>query len=361
MPMRLARVRRRIGLVVFGAALLSLGATRAKAWAGSGFFAGQLPDGRAVFLTLQRQDTAPKGTLLLEGEPAPWWLQVTTPQGSVATMTCRPSGSGSNSVTLTSVTLDLSAAPWIVQARLRLGSGTNPITFAMTNVAAADQHQRKRGVRAAGRGGGKQYHASWPRFIGHSPLLQAVSAQLAREAKAEAEQFLAGAWGVAWQGLRDGGRSWSWERLDHVHVAWLSAHALSLYQETWEFTGGAHGVTTVAGRNFWWLQGQARPIGLADLFRAGSGWESALSGLCLQRLHRLGADWVVASRIKELAPQTMAAFTFDRRGLSIHFQQYEVAPGAAGVFHVFVPWSELGPYLDRAGPVRLIPGALRPD
>lgn len=327
----------------------------------TGYFVGQCSDGRALALTLTRQDTKVKATVFVEGSPVPWGLEGAQARHGVVTLAGHQPERGPESWAPTNLTFAVLPSSQGLRGWVTFSGPSGPFQFTVTNVAALGQHQRKSGFKVAGRGGGKRCQVTWPRSTGTSALLDEVSAHLATEAKAAAREFVAGGLSTAWQGVKTGWASWSWDCVSQVHIVWLGPHTLSLYQETYQFTGGAHGMTTVQGRNFWSADNQVRAVGLPHLFRPDSGWARALSDLCLQQLRAQGAEWVVQGRVKELRPELMAACTFDRRGLSIHFQPYDVAPGAAGVVHVFIAWPALRPYLDRSGPAQAIPGALASD
>ena len=341
------------------AGLFAAGATGGAAPADpSGYFVGQLADGRAVFFTLQREGTNLNATVMMEGSATPCSLSgvAAVPKGVVLTGNDQYSSFERWGVTNLSAQTTGDLAQWNGVLGLRGTAGG--MQFTATNVASIEQCGRTLGLKVAGRGGGKEFTGRWPQFRGDSPFLRTVSARLAAEAKDETRSFVSGGLGVAWEGLKTGGVSWSWEGTSDVHLAWLSANCLSLYQEGYEFTGGAHGNLTVFGRNFVFHEGKVREFALTNLFQPGRAWEKSLASLCLRELRRQQAGFVVNGMVKELKAGEMTAFTFDRFGVVIHFQDYAVASHAEGLFHVFLPWAELRPLLNPAGPARFLPGAL---
>ena len=309
---------------------------------------------------LQREGTNVSGTALLEGVDTPASLSGSLPRQQNITLTADGAYSDFRGWGVTNLTGEIQGEPAQCRGWVGVKGLAGTVPFAASNVASLEQCQRRSGLSVAGRGGGKEFTASWPQFRGESPFPRAISAQLAAEARGEAGTFVTGGLGVAWEGFKVGGARWSWEGMSRMHLAWLSAECVSLLQEGYAYTGGAHGNTVVVGRNFLFREGKARELALTNLFRAGVAWEKRLSQLCLRDLRRQHAGFVVDGTVKKLAAAEMASFTFDRRGLVIHFQDYLVGPHSEGLFSVFLPWSQLRQLLDPAGPAQFLPGALAP-
>ncbi len=324
----------------------------------AGYYAGQTSDGRAMFLRIERNETNLDAGVALEGTSIHNRLRGAMPSANRLILELDDFAKEVDRQTVTNLTATFRGMPARMEGRLDMPGSPGGVTFTATNVASIQERRRNLGLKLAGRGGGKEFNAHWPKFRGLDPFLKAVTAKLEAEARAEAGLFASGGLRTAWDGFRWGGVTWSWERSSNVQIAWLSQTCLSLYQENSEYTGGAHSHESSLGRNFLFRDGKLSEFGLTNLFRAGSGWEDELADLCVPGLGLQTEGWFKDGGAKELMPDDMAAFTFDRRGLQIHFQTYVVGPYSDGLRHVFLPWSELRPMLDPSGPARFVPGAL---
>ncbi len=127
----------------------------------------------------------------------------------------------------------------------------------------------------------------------------------------------------------------------HLQLNWtfLPVHVgkriLSLRLFRYEYSGGAHGSHLVVTRNYDLKAG--REIKLADLFRPGTPWLKRLSTLSREYLGgRL--SWADGIAPKE---KNFEAFLIKPEGLGLIFQTYQIAPYAAGIAEITIPWREL--------------------
>lgn len=346
-------------LVVCGSLWLLLpGPLAAAGPDGTGYFAGQTADGRGICLTVQRDGTNLTGSIHLEGSGTAGRLHGLVPTHKTVVLAGDDRYADFHRWAVTNLTGELTGEPAQWQGLLNEKSAPGGVRFSATNVASLAHSRQQLGIKLAGRGGGKEFTAFWPEFRGNNPYLRAVSARLAAEAGGKAGSFVTGGLGVAWEGLKAGGVSWSWAGTCEIQLACLATDSLSLYEEDYEETGGAHGNTIRRGRNFVFHDGKIAELELSKLFRVGGAWEAALSTFCLRELHHQKAASVVAGTVTKLKRGEMSAFTFNRSGLVIHFQDYQVGPHADGRFSIFVPWAEVRPWLDSTGPARYFPGAV---
>lgn len=122
--------------------------------------------------------------------------------------------------------------------------------------------------------------------------------------------------------------------------------------------GMAHPWTVVEAVTFDLATG--RPVSLPDLFATGSDVHGTIADEVAPRLVAVldpaGEGWAAAGVREGAAPdaESLRRFVVDRAGLTLHFDQYQVAPGAAGVLSVTLEWDGLlellppSPLLDRA-------------
>ena len=138
--------------------------------------------------------------------------------------------------------------------------------------------------------------------------------------------------------------------------------SLSMEGSTYGY-GAAHPNEEVKSFD-WWLRLRRR-LKVEDVFRPGSGWETALGDLCRLRLNAAGKPAylyddqtlrpAVAGVIKDVDD-----WSLDSRGLTIEFPEYSVAARSAGSFSTSVSWSELRPYLASQFDPATLPQSINP-
>jgi hypothetical protein len=336
----------KIPFTALPALLLTLGSLAAGG--ADGYYASKLPDGRALLLRLNGQRKEATACLHLEGEPsACLWFKT----NSLERIEFANEGDNFTGLWLSRRSLPAQASGAFCQK-----GDTNSVPFTAVQVAETATFTRHRGLHLLSRGGGKEFRATWPDFREGVPFHQAISKLLAAEAHGQTGQFLAGSYDIIWEGLKEGGASYDWEGSLDTDIVWLGTNLVSLFQLSYEFTGGAHGNSAPIGRNFVLSGGKAREFALPDLFQPDSRWLPAVAAACLRELRRQKASWVLddappAMRVKDFRAADLASFNVDGRGLLMHFGPYAVAPYAEGMFEVFIPWAELKPFLNPKGPV----------
>ncbi len=322
----------------------------------AGFYAGQLADGRSLQLVFY-----PSGTVAahLVGEPYDATLSFkTNTQHQVEFGVASNGGEGRWQVC--GLNFGRGSLPARLDGRLFTVRATNGLAFTATNIGAFKEHHREIGAHAVGRGGGKNFTATWPELHDGVPFHESFSKLFAAAAQGEGLTFTTGGYELIWEGFKDGGASWDWEGSLDIRPVWLAPNLVSLCEDRYEFTGGAHGEAGYIGRNYILDGGKAREFKLEDLFRRDVNWTNALSPLILRELRAQGASGVMAgaggtASVTGFTADELASFNVDSAGLIIHFPDYAVGSHAEGLFSVLIPWPELRPLLDPAGPGRLFP------
>ena len=91
-----------------------------------------------------------------------------------------------------------------------------------------------------------------------------------------------------------------------------------------------------------------RVIALSDMFRPGSRYLSRLSAIAIESLgEREYADMNAIHRGAGPVDSNFKVFTLTNTELVLHFQQYQVAAGAAGSEQVAIPLGRLAPLLQK--------------
>lgn len=103
--------------------------------------------------------------------------------------------------------------------------------------------------------------------------------------------------------------------------------------------------------NFHWLVREGRALSEQDVFAAQAGWKQVLRQDCFNAVKHYG----FIKSVKEMRGlvEKPDRWTFKKEGLSVAFQQYEVASYADGMPQVVIPWSRLKPFLARTAPALL--------
>ena len=150
---------------------------------------------------------------------------------------------------------------------------------------------------------------------------------------------------------------WPWEHFSEVTMRYYSSSLISMMNEVYHFTGGAHGMTFHTSMNLKVGKTGASVFTIDQIFRKGAGWEKAISDYVIQDLKARGADWVVSGEVREVPRKNMTRFTVSPAGIDLFFGPYEMGSYAQGTWVVLVPWSACKGLVDPNGPVAPIAGA----
>lgn len=124
---------------------------------------------------------------------------------------------------------------------------------------------------------------------------------------------------------------------------------LSLYFDQYEYTGGAHGITTRTS-DTWDLSGSRR-MELADFFPNRDNVKEYVEQTVIQQIEEQQADGnaMYFDDYKKLVEETFKLnnFYLSNEGLVVYFQQYDIAPYAAGMPTFVIPYGPGGAMLPR--------------
>ncbi len=139
---------------------------------------------------------------------------------------------------------------------------------------------------------------------------------------------------------------------DTIAMHYWSAGLVSMLDTGYEYTGGAHGNTGFAAKNYMVRGNKAVRFGLEDLFRKKSDYVKAISDICITELRKQKASSVLDGHVTAFEAEDLSAFTVDPRNITIHFAPYHVGCYAEGTFEVKVPLRELEKLIDLSGPMK---------
>ncbi len=97
--------------------------------------------------------------------------------------------------------------------------------------------------------------------------------------------------------------------------------------------------------------GQGRQLLLSDLFLPNSDYLKTISNYCIAQLSKRDIGFDGFSQGAEPTSENYRNWNITRDGLMITFDEYQVAPYAAGPQTIVVPYSELQAATDPAGPL----------
>ena len=143
--------------------------------------------------------------------------------------------------------------------------------------------------------------------------------------------------------------------LDIVHA---TEKAVSLVETRWEYTGGAHGNSLIAGRNFVSSNGEVLQLKLDDLFDPASDWSYRMIKHCVLDLRSQGASHIPETPIDGvddgglLLIDDLASFTMSPDGFRIYFGPYHVGSYAEGIYTVQIPYDIIRDCLTADSPAR---------
>lgn len=140
------------------------------------------------------------------------------------------------------------------------------------------------------------------------------------------------------------------EQQTPAQVIFSGGHDLiTILFEDFAYLGGAHPGTFYVAINYDTTTGKI--LALADLFKPGTDYLGLISSLCIADLQirsdMLDADF--ATRGAAPLAENYRVWAVTPQGLLIVFQEYQVAPYAAGAQSVLIPYDALVGQLDPAG------------
>lgn len=125
-----------------------------------------------------------------------------------------------------------------------------------------------------------------------------------------------------------------------------SAEVVSLVFSIYNYTGGAHGTSMYQTYTFDLAAGQL--VSLEDLFQPNSNYLAVIDPLVEESLKTQVGDMLDPTWLQQGTgenPENYRHFALGADALTFYFDQYQVAPGAAGTLSVSIPLSQLSDVL----------------
>ena len=96
---------------------------------------------------------------------------------------------------------------------------------------------------------------------------------------------------------------------------------------------------------------KGRELALSDLFKPNSNYLRAISDYCIRQLRNQVSDYDTLRDGAAPTANNYNGWLITRRGLSITFDAYQVAPYVEGPKDVLVPYSAIKNYAATSGPL----------
>jgi hypothetical protein len=241
-------------------------------------------------------------------------------------------------------------------------AGTGQVrAFDLQPVARYWMLRQEKGFRVLGRGWSMTVSASIPEFLEPTELDAQTTEWLREEAQVSLEQTMTNlkpGWRERMDQFRVATLLSQWESHTSWQVEFRSPKIISLRADSRDYTGGAHGNYSTMSQTWWRQEGDVLGVELRDLFREESGWETNLQAaihrdLIRQKKQR-GAESDNAYGDSQAAPPTrgLEPFTLTASGIAFYYDPYIEGSFAEGRYRVFIPLTELEPYLSTNGVMR---------
>ncbi|MEQ9618159.1 MAG: DUF3298 domain-containing protein [Deltaproteobacteria bacterium] len=193
---------------------------------------------------------------------------------------------------------------------------------------------------------------SVPYFLSPSQAFRDISDGLRKDMLSAQNKFV----GEAQESFMTQSSAAGWQQSYDYRIEYYSADLLSLSGEVFSYSGGAHGNTYFASKNYWIKDGRAVQLKLSDLFLPNSKFIDTLSGLCINDLRKQKAGWVIGGEVRSFKEEELGVFALSPAGLVFAFAPYTVGSYAEGPYFVNVPFSELEGLIDPRGPLKQFVG-----
>lgn len=142
-------------------------------------------------------------------------------------------------------------------------------------------------------------------------------------------------------------------------IAAANTHLITTEFTLFTYCGGAHPSTSFEDWN--WSLDLNRAVTTDDVLGAGSNWQPFVQA---EATRLLLADDTLRPYLSQgdllakgvgSALNSPSGWTLTRDGLTLQFEQYQIAAYVAGMPHITIPWTTLRPYLNPAWKPELLP------
>ncbi|MFN0200589.1 MAG: DUF3298 domain-containing protein [Bacteroidia bacterium] len=166
-----------------------------------------------------------------------------------------------------------------------------------------------------------------------------------KDSEADLKEF-----GKDMQSEEDYGGAGMRESEENVSIRTNEGNVLALESSGYEYAGGAHPNSFVAYENFNTATGDT--IGLSQIFVPNFRPKlNAIAEKFLRKQNKITGSLADAGFEFEKGFQVNNNFSLERGGIRFLYNQYEIAPYAAGMPEFFIPYSELKGLINTSSPI----------
>lgn len=135
---------------------------------------------------------------------------------------------------------------------------------------------------------------------------------------------------------------YQYEAYANYKVAYNKNNYLSIPIKTYEFTGGAHGMTYLKTYNYDLLTG--KELTLKEMFKNGVDYKEVVNDFISKEISK-NPNMYFEGKEGFKGISDKQEFYIDEDGLVIYFQLYDIAPYYVGIPEFKMTWAEFGKYL----------------
>lgn len=128
------------------------------------------------------------------------------------------------------------------------------------------------------------------------------------------------------------------EALQVFKLTYNKACIISLYTDNYQYTGGAHGLTTRTSQT--WNLETSQMIKLSELFECLFDYKKYIKEKIIEQIKK--EPDIYFDNYEELVEQTFDVNSFycTPKGVVIYFQQYDIAPYSSGIREFLLPYDK---------------------
>lgn len=131
-----------------------------------------------------------------------------------------------------------------------------------------------------------------------------------------------------------------WNSQSTLSVSYISHNWVSMLDEIYQFTGGAHGNSYFRSRLLHRRNGRWTELYLENLIARRESL-IPLAELVLTDLEEQGASWTDRKEWEKTGYDSyLEDFVITPQGITFYFEPYSVGSYAEGIYEVFIPWSD---------------------
>ena len=142
---------------------------------------------------------------------------------------------------------------------------------------------------------------------------------------------------------KDNTIKYQYEAIYNYKIAYNKNNILSIPLTMYEFTGGAHGLTSIKSFNYDLVK--EKELKLEDLFKANSNYKEVINNHIKEEISKQPENYFQGqdgfSSIKDNQD-----FYISDEGIVIYFSLYDIAPYSSGIPMFTITWDEIIDYLE---------------